>query len=71
MRKLFKALQKDERGVSALEYAILAGVIVVVVAAGVGGFKGNIETLFKSADSAIKEAATKSESTTAGKGTGG
>ncbi|MEC5343019.1 Flp family type IVb pilin [Brenneria populi] len=60
IRKLFKALQKDERGVSALEYAILAGVIVVVVVAGVTGFKENINTLFTNAGNAISSAATAS-----------
>ncbi|MEC5318919.1 Flp family type IVb pilin [Brenneria populi subsp. brevivirga] len=46
IRKLFKALQKDERGVSALEYAILAGVIVVVVAAALGTFGDKLTTAF-------------------------
>ena len=36
MLKFINSLSRDERGVSALEYAVLAGVIVVaVVAAGV------------------------------------
>ncbi|MEE3663833.1 Flp family type IVb pilin [Brenneria sp. g21c3] len=56
VRKLFKSLKKDERGVSALEYAILAGVIVVVVATGVTQFSGKIETLFKSANTSIQKA---------------
>lgn len=33
MREFLKALARDERGVSALEYAVLAGVVVVAVAA--------------------------------------
>ncbi|RLM22685.1 hypothetical protein BIY29_11905 [Brenneria alni] len=64
MRKLLKMLKKDERGVSALEYAILAGVVVVVVAAGVGKFKTDIETLFTNASKSISTAAKNSESTT-------
>ncbi|KAA8999488.1 Flp family type IVb pilin [Affinibrenneria salicis] len=56
MRKLFKSLQKDERGVSALEYAILAGVIVVVVVTGVTGFKDQISSLFTNAGSSISKA---------------
>lgn len=46
VRKLFKSLKKDERGVSALEYAILAGVIVVVVATALGTFGGKLSTAF-------------------------
>jgi pilus assembly protein Flp/PilA len=33
MRKLFKAFVRDERGVSAMEYAVLAGIVVVALAA--------------------------------------
>ncbi|MFE8045751.1 MULTISPECIES: Flp family type IVb pilin [Brenneria] len=46
IRKLFNLLKKDERGVSALEYAILAGVIVVVVATALGTFGGKLSTAF-------------------------
>lgn len=56
IRKLFKSLKKDERGVSALEYAILAGVIVVVVATGVTSFKTDITSLFTKASTAISNA---------------
>lgn len=34
MRKLLNALKRDERGVSALEYVILAVIVVAAVAAG-------------------------------------
>jgi len=33
MRQFFKFFQRDERGVTALEYAILAGIIVVALVA--------------------------------------
>lgn len=33
MRQFFKALRRDERGVSAMEYAVLAGIVVIAVAA--------------------------------------
>jgi pilus assembly protein Flp/PilA len=33
MRKLMKAFVRDERGVSAMEYAVLAGIIVVALVA--------------------------------------
>lgn len=61
IRKILSALKKDDRGVSALEYAILAGVIVVVVATGVTSFKGQIKTLFDNAGSAIDKAVTASK----------
>lgn len=56
MYKLLMKLQRDERGVSALEYAILAGVIVVIVAAAVVGFGDQITTLFNNADAALESA---------------
>lgn len=33
MLQLIKSLSRDERGVSALEYAVLAGIVVVAVVA--------------------------------------
>lgn len=56
MMKLLQALKRDERGVSAIEYAILAGVIVVVVAAGVTAFHDDIQTLFNKATGALDTA---------------
>lgn len=56
MMKLLQALKRDERGVSAIEYAILAGVIVVIVAAGVAAFGDNITNLFGDANEAIEAA---------------
>jgi len=56
MMKLLQALKRDERGVSAIEYAILAGVIVVIVAIGVGEFRGKITDLFGDASEAIQDA---------------
>lgn len=65
MRKLLKALKKDERGVSALEYAILAGVLVVAIAAGVSTFGEKVEESLKSAadnvNTAIEQSKPKSE----------
>lgn len=56
MMKLLQALKRDERGVSAIEYAILAGVIVVIVATGVATFGENITNLFNDAKEAIEGA---------------
>ncbi|MBJ7222709.1 MULTISPECIES: Flp family type IVb pilin [unclassified Brenneria] len=61
MRNFLKKLQKDERGVSALEYAILAGVIVVIVAGGITTFGDKVDTLFKNANTSIEKAVTESE----------
>lgn len=69
MKKLLQALKRDERGVSAIEYAILAGVIVVIVAVGVAGFGEDITALFDNASDALGDAVTASES--AGGGGGG
>lgn len=46
MRKILKAFVRDERGVSALEYAIMAGIVVVALTAVGAGFKTSISGLF-------------------------
>jgi len=61
MRKLLHSLKRDERGVSALEYAILAGIIVVAVAAGVATLGGHVEGLFGDANEAIAKATSDEE----------
>jgi pilus assembly protein Flp/PilA len=44
--QFFKKLVRDERGVSALEYAILAGVVVVAVVTAVGYLSDGLKTGF-------------------------
>jgi len=61
MLKLLMALKRDERGISALEYAVLAGVLLVVIVTGVVAFGDNIDTLFGAASDAITEATTAAE----------
>ncbi|MFX1733760.1 Flp family type IVb pilin [Paraburkholderia sp. A1RI_3L] len=46
MRKLLKAFVRDERGVSAMEYAIMAGIVAVALTAVGTAFSTNIQTLF-------------------------
>jgi pilus assembly protein Flp/PilA len=46
MRKLFRAFVRDERGVSAMEYAVLAGIVVVALGGMASVFKGDISTMF-------------------------
>ena len=58
MLTFLKKLRRDERGVSALEYAILAGIVVVAVIAGTNGLSGDLTTLFKNISGSVKTAAT-------------
>ncbi|AQH01943.1 pilus assembly protein [Burkholderia sp. KK1] len=46
MRKLMKAFVRDERGVSAMEYAVLAGIVVLALGAMAGAFNTSITTMF-------------------------
>lgn len=48
MKSLLKKLSRDERGVSALEYAILAGVIVAAVGVGLASFGDDLKDVFES-----------------------
>jgi pilus assembly protein Flp/PilA len=57
MRQLFNRFIKDTRGVSALEYAILAGLIVGAVAVGATALNGNLTTLFANLNKSVTAAA--------------
>jgi len=46
MLRFIRSLSRDERGVSALEYAVLAGIIIAAVVAGLKTFSGDIKTAF-------------------------
>jgi len=46
MRQFLKFFQRDERGVTALEYAILAGIIVVALVAVGTTFSTNLQAIF-------------------------
>jgi pilus assembly protein Flp/PilA len=47
MNKLLKMFQRDERGVTAVEYAILAGIVIaVLVGVGAGTFKTSVQQAF-------------------------
>jgi len=60
MKKLLQALKRDDRGVSAIEYAILAGIIVVTVAVAIAGFGGQISELFGNASGELTKVVTES-----------
>ncbi|MGI4859156.1 MAG: Flp family type IVb pilin [Janthinobacterium lividum] len=46
MSKFLKAFVRDERGVSAMEYAVLAGVIVVALVAAGSSFTTGLQSMF-------------------------
>ena len=54
--QLLQRLKSDERGISAIEYAILAGVLVVVIVGLVMAFGGEIGGLFGGATEALQDA---------------
>ncbi|MGI4858583.1 MAG: Flp family type IVb pilin [Janthinobacterium lividum] len=46
MSKFLKAFVRDERGVSAMEYAVLAGIVAIALAAAGATFSTSVKTLF-------------------------
>ncbi|MCK8786275.1 Flp family type IVb pilin [Roseomonas sp. NAR14] len=42
----FAALRADRRGVTAIEYGLIAALIAVVITAGVGAFGNSVNTFF-------------------------
>jgi pilus assembly protein Flp/PilA len=46
MQTFLKAFVRDERGVSAMEYAVLAGIVVIALGAMAVGFNTNIGAMF-------------------------
>ena len=58
MLKLLKSIHRDTRGVSALEYAILAAVILGVIVVGVNALGVDISELFGRAGTALDSATT-------------
>ena len=53
-----RALKSDKRGISALEYGLLAGLIAVVLIGVLTTFAGDVKTLFGNVDTAVIAAAT-------------
>lgn len=54
MSKFFKAFVRDERGVSAMEYAVLAGIVAVALGAAGTTFSSSVKTMFTTMFSSIK-----------------
>jgi len=61
IRQFFKKFVRDERGVTALEYAILAGIIVAAVVAGAGYLSTGLKSGFASLSNQITSAASSSQ----------
>jgi pilus assembly protein Flp/PilA len=62
MRKLFNMFVRDERGVSAMEYAVLAGIVIVALVAMAGTFNNGINTMFLNLFNQVTSAQTASTS---------
>ena len=48
MRALFGSVVRDARGATAIEYALIAGLVAVVIAAAVGAIGTNVKSLYNS-----------------------
>ena len=53
-----RALKSDQRGISALEYGLLAGLIAVVLIGVLSTFAGDVKNLFNNVDNGVTGAAT-------------
>ncbi|MGF6415185.1 Flp family type IVb pilin [Paraburkholderia sp. MM5482-R1] len=56
IRQFVKKFARDERGVTALEYAILAGIIVAAVVAGVAFLSSGLQSGFQNLSNTIVSA---------------
>ena len=56
MLTFLKKLRRDERGVSALEYAILAALLLGIIVAGITGLGTEITSIFTDAATELSEA---------------
>ena len=52
-----RALKSDQRGISALEYGLLAGLIAVVLIGVLSTFAGDVKNLFNNVDNGVTSAA--------------
>ena len=56
MRRLLKDLRTDERGVTMIEYALIAGLISVVAIALLTAMGGSVKNIFTSINNALTTA---------------
>lgn len=54
MNQLIKRFLRDDRGVTAIEYALIAGLIAAAIATVVGNIGTNINSVFTAVAAAIK-----------------
>ena len=54
MRKFMRKFVRDEKGVTALEYGLLAALIAAVIIVSVQGLGSTIDTTFSNIDTAMK-----------------
>lgn len=54
MTKFFQGLVRDERGISALEYAILAAIIIAIIVGALTIFGGDIKGVFTRSGSQLQ-----------------
>ncbi len=64
VRKLMKKLHRDEKGVTALEYGLLAALIAAVIIVSVQSLGETIDTTFSDIDTAMSTINTTSTTTT-------
>ncbi len=61
VRKFIGKLRRDEKGVTALEYGLLAALIAAVIIVSVQGLGSTIDTTFSNIDSAMSGVNTPSD----------
>jgi pilus assembly protein Flp/PilA len=59
MRTLVTRLAAEKKGVTAIEYGLIAGAIAIVIIVGVTTLGGNLSTLFNTAQTEIGAVSTK------------
>ncbi|KND59834.1 hypothetical protein BVER_04870c [Candidatus Burkholderia verschuerenii] len=59
MKKFLNAFARDERGVSAMEYAVLAGIVILALGAMASTYKSNISSMFSNLFSQVSTAQSK------------
>lgn len=55
MKTIFRRIRRDERGVTAVEYGIIAGVIGAVLILVLGGFSDRLEGVFGALNDQMEE----------------
>ena len=53
MKKFTQRFLRDNKGVTAIEYGLIAGLIVVIIAVAVGDVGNAVNTIFKNVKTAI------------------